>query len=162
MAHTTCGSEKTDGGKHPRARTGRGLGQGQSLWIDLCVPSAPPRPPRPGAPPVLPPPPLQSPGSHTLNSSHWALAWDVGPAGCIFQFGRALLRALTGSTLREADVLATLPMYDPGLLASWYVIRDVNMCCERVRASTIRSRFWHRCGGRFWRPSFGFAGLGLG
>merc|ERR1711924_175454 len=24
------------------------------------------------------------------------------------------------STLREADVLATLPMYDPGLLASWY------------------------------------------
>ena len=44
MAHTTCGSEKTDGGKHPRARSGRGLGQGQSLWIDLCVPSAPPRP----------------------------------------------------------------------------------------------------------------------
>ena len=24
------------------------------------------------------------------------------------------------STLREADVLATLPMYDPGMLASWY------------------------------------------
>ena len=36
MAHTTCGSEKTDGGKHPRARSGGERGQGQSLWIDLC------------------------------------------------------------------------------------------------------------------------------
>ena len=34
---------------------------------------------------------------------------------------RALLRCEESeSTLREADLLATLPMYDPGLLASWY------------------------------------------
>ena len=45
MVHTTGGSEKTDGGKRPRARSGGGRGQGQSLWIDLCVPSFPlPRP----------------------------------------------------------------------------------------------------------------------
>ena len=41
----------------------------------------------------------------------------------LFQFGRALRE---GSVIREhylrgeADVLATLPMYDPGMLASWY------------------------------------------
>ena len=59
------------------------LGQGQSLWIDLCVPSTPPRPRGAVLPslPLLPPP--QSPGSHTLNSSHWALAWDARSAGCI-------------------------------------------------------------------------------
>ena len=38
-----------------------------------------------------------------------------------FQFGRAPCASEgSGSTLREADVLATLPMYDPGMLASWY------------------------------------------
>ena len=83
MVHTTGGSEKTDGGKRPRARSGRGRGQGQSLWIDLCVPSAPPETPRLGAPPLPLLPPPQSPGSHTLNSSHWALAWDARSAGCI-------------------------------------------------------------------------------
>jgi hypothetical protein len=31
-------------------------------------------------PPLLLLPPPQSPGSHTLNSSHWALAWDAGSA----------------------------------------------------------------------------------
>jgi hypothetical protein len=31
------------------------------------------------------------------------------------------------STLREADVLATLPMYDPGLLASWYRRRYMDL-----------------------------------
>ena len=84
MVHTTGGSEKTDGGKRPRARSGGGRGQGQSLWIDLCVPTFPPRDPARAAvlPPLLLPPP-QSPGSHTLNSSHWALAWDAGSAGCI-------------------------------------------------------------------------------
>ena len=34
------------------------------------------------------------------------------------------------STLREADVLATLPMYDPGLLASWYRRRDGSALCR--------------------------------
>ena len=34
------------------------------------------------------------------------------------------------STLREADVLATLPMYDPGLLASWYRRRDGSVLCQ--------------------------------
>ena len=78
MAHTTGGSEKTDGGKRPRARSGGGRGQGQSLWIDLCVPTFPlPRPRAAVLLPLLLPPP-QSPGSHTLNSSHWALAWDAG------------------------------------------------------------------------------------
>ena len=50
MAHTTCGSEKTDGGKHSRARPWGERGQGQSLWIDLCVPPALPRTPRRAAP----------------------------------------------------------------------------------------------------------------
>jgi hypothetical protein len=74
---------KTDGGKHPRARSGGGRGQGQSLWIDLCVPSAPPETPRLGAPSLHLLPPPKSPGSHTRNSSHWAQAWDAGSAGCI-------------------------------------------------------------------------------
>ena len=34
--------------------------------------------------------------------------------------------------------------------------RVVNMKCERMRASTVPCRFWHRCGRRFGRPSFGF------
>ena len=34
------------------------------------------------------------------------------------------------STLREADVLATLPMYDPGLLASWYRRRYGSALCR--------------------------------
>ena len=37
----------------------------------------------------------------------------------LFQFGRCASEG-SESTLREADVLATLPMYDPGMLASWY------------------------------------------
>ena len=52
--------------------------------IYVCVPTFPP--PRPRAAvlsPLLLLPPPQSPGSHTLNSSHWALAWDAGSAGCI-------------------------------------------------------------------------------
>ena len=28
--------------------------------------------------------------------------------------------------------------------------------CERMRASTVHCRFWHRCDRRFGRPSFGF------
>ena len=36
------------------------------------------------------------------------------------------------STLREADVLATLPMYDPGLLASWYRRRYGSALCRWV------------------------------
>ena len=38
----------------------------------------------------------------------------------LFQFGRSLLRDQRALSAREADVLATLPMYDPGMLASWY------------------------------------------
>ena len=60
-----------------------GLGTGTVAMDRSMCALRPPETLRPGAPPVLPPPPLQSPGSHTLNSSHWALAWDVGPAGCI-------------------------------------------------------------------------------
>ena len=52
MVHTTGGSEKADGGKCPRARSGGGRGQGQSLWIDLCVPTFPL--PRPRAAVLLP------------------------------------------------------------------------------------------------------------
>jgi hypothetical protein len=59
----------------------------------------PPETLRPGAPPVLPPPPLQSPGSHTLNSSHWALAWDVGPAGCIERRSPPRVGGLLGGVL---------------------------------------------------------------
>ena len=33
--------------------------------------------------------------------------------------------------------------------------RVVNMKCERMRASTMPCRFWHRCGRRFGRPPFG-------
>jgi hypothetical protein len=39
----------------------------------------------------------------------------------LFQFGRALLRvqgALSGKPMFW--LMATLPMYDPGMLASWY------------------------------------------
>ena len=75
--------KKTDGGKHSRARPWGERGQGQSLWIDLCVPPALPRTPCRAAPSLFLPPPPQSPGSHTLNSSHWALAWDAWSAGCI-------------------------------------------------------------------------------
>ena len=58
MVHTTGGSEKTDGGNRPRARSGGGRGQGQSLWIDLCVPTFPlPRPRAAVLLPLLLPPP---------------------------------------------------------------------------------------------------------
>ena len=59
----------------------------------MCAHLPPPEAPRRGAPPSPHPPSPQSPGSHTLNSSHWALAWDAGAAGCIerriFFFGAA-------------------------------------------------------------------------
>ena len=100
MVHTTGGSEKTDGGKCPRARSGGGRGQGQSLWIDLCVPTfLPPRPRAAVLPPLLLPPPPQSPGSHTLNSSHWALAWDAGSAGCIERRSPESMGGLLGDVL---------------------------------------------------------------
>ena len=41
MVHTTGGSEKTDAEENTRERdlgVGVACGQGQSLWIDLCVP----------------------------------------------------------------------------------------------------------------------------
>ena len=47
----------------------------------------------------------------------------------LFQFGRAASEE-SESTLREADLLATLPMYDPGLLASWYRRRDGSVLCR--------------------------------
>ena len=81
--HTPPAAVKNRRRKRPRARSGGERGQGQSLWIDLCVPPAPPWTPRLGAPSLLLPPPPQSPGSHTLNSSHWALVWDAWSAGCI-------------------------------------------------------------------------------
>ena len=49
----------------------------------MCAHLPPPRPRAAVLPPLLLLPPPQSPGSHTLNSSHWALAWDAGSAGCI-------------------------------------------------------------------------------
>jgi hypothetical protein len=55
-------AKKTGGGKRPRARSGGERGQGQSLWIDLCVPPAPLWTPRLGAPSLLlPPSPLSPP-----------------------------------------------------------------------------------------------------
>ena len=54
-----------------------------AMDLYLCVPPALPWTPRLGAPSLLLPPPPHSPGSHTLNSSHWALAWDAWSAGCI-------------------------------------------------------------------------------
>ena len=37
------------------------------------------------------------------------------------------------STLREADFLATLPMYDPGMLASWYRRRYGSVRLQAVK-----------------------------
>ena len=85
MVHTTGGSERTDGGRRPRARSvGVGVGRDSRYGsIYVCPPSPPPRPRAAVLPPLLLLPPPQSPGSHTLNSSHWALARDAGSAGCI-------------------------------------------------------------------------------
>ena len=43
------------------------------------------------------------------------------------------------STLREADVLATLAMYDPGMLASWYRRRygSVRLQVGRPRSTSV-------------------------
>jgi hypothetical protein len=67
----------------------------------MCAHLPPPETPRRGAPPSPPPPSPQSPGSHTLNSSHWALAWDAGSAGCIASAGHLIgpLGGLLGDML---------------------------------------------------------------
>ena len=40
--------------------------------------------------------------------------------------------------------------------------RVVNMKCERMRASTVHCRFWHRCGRRFGRGHRSDFGLRFG
>ena len=77
MAHTTCGSEKPTEESTRERDLGASVGRDSPRYgsRSMCAPPAPPWTPRLGAPSLLLPPPPQSPGSHTLNSSHWALVW---------------------------------------------------------------------------------------
>ena len=82
--HTPPAAVKKPTEENVRER-GLGVGMGRDSRygsIYVCPPS-PSRGPAPRCSSLSSSPPPQSPGSHTLNSSHWALAWDAGSAGRI-------------------------------------------------------------------------------
>ena len=116
----------------------------------------PPETLRPGAPPVLPPPPLQSPGSHTLNSSHWALAWDVGPAGCIERRSPkffAFRVALAGISLPAHPGVLAAPASMPAGAASRYALGDGGVGAARpAPAASLISASRYALGARRSAP----------
>jgi hypothetical protein len=83
----------------PRARSGGERGQGQSLWIDLCVPSAPPGTPRLGAPSLLLLPPLSPPDPTPSIRPTGRWRGTYGPLGFFsaFFFCERLVPRLPGS-----------------------------------------------------------------